>query len=196
MLVQSCTLVGSTPTTPSPREEEVVPVSDMAIPREEEVVPASDIAIPSGGKIVPVSDIPDAVPRPEIKTQYGNPESYSVYGTEYRVLDTSEGYQEVGIASWYGDPFHGRRASSGEQYDMYKMTAAHKTLPLPTYLRVTNRSNGRTIVVRVNDRGPFVDGRIVDLSYTAALKLGIVEKGTALVELVALDPPAQNRKQN
>jgi rare lipoprotein A len=170
LLIQSCTLVGSIPTS----------IPTALSPRE--------------GETVPVSDIPDAVPRSEVKTQYGNPESYSVFGVEYQVLDTSEGYHEIGIASWYGEPFHGRRSSSGEQYDMYKMTAAHKTLPLPTYLRVTNKSNGYTVVVRVNDRGPFVDGRIIDLSYTAALKLEIVEKGTALVEVVALDPPAQNRK--
>ena len=140
----------------------------------------------------PGAAVPDAVPRAEVKTRTGNPESYEVDGKEYHVLDTSEGYRQAGIASWYGEDFQGRRTSSGESYDMYQMTAAHKTLPLPTYVRVTNVENGRTVVVRVNDRGPFVEGRIIDLSYVAAQRLGMVGSGTARVEVVALDPPARD----
>ena len=132
----------------------------------------------------------DAVPRQEYKYRLGNPAFYDEFGVRYRVLDTSEGYVERGVASWYGENFHGRRTSGGEPYDMYAMTAAHKTLPLPTYVRVTDLDTGNRVVVRINDRGPFVEGRIIDLSYAAALKLGIAGAGTARVEVRALDPPA------
>ena len=137
---------------------------------------------------VDVASIPDAVPRVESKSRFGNPRFYSVYGKRYYTLKTSKGYRERGIASWYGTKFHGRRTSSGEDYDMYAMTAAHKTLPLPTYVRVTNLENQRTVVLRVNDRGPFHTNRIIDLSYAAAWKLGILSKGTGYVEVEALDP--------
>lgn len=139
---------------------------------------------------VDVSSVPDAVPRVEPRSRYGNPRSYTVRGKRYYTLDRSDGYSERGVASWYGTKFHGRRTSSGEPYDMYAMTAAHKTLPLPTYVRVTNLNNGRSIVARVNDRGPFHSNRIIDLSYTAAWKLGILGKGTGYVEVTALDPRA------
>ncbi|GMQ76372.1 MAG: septal ring lytic transglycosylase RlpA family protein [Gammaproteobacteria bacterium] len=137
---------------------------------------------------IDVASIPDAVPRVEPRSRYGNPASYTVYGKRYYTLKASTGYRERGIASWYGIKFHGRRTSSGEPYDMYAMTAAHKTLPLPTYVRVTNLENRRSVVLRVNDRGPFNSNRIIDLSYTAASKLGILSKGTGFVEVVALDP--------
>lgn len=137
---------------------------------------------------VDVSSVPDAVPKVEPRSRYGNPDSYTVYGQRYYTLDTSDGYLQRGIASWYGSKFHGRRTSSGEPYDMYSMTAAHKTLPLPTYARVTNLQNGRSVVLRVNDRGPFHSNRIIDLSYAAAWKLGILAKGTGFVEIEALDP--------
>lgn len=137
---------------------------------------------------VDVAMIPDAVPRHEPRSRYGNPESYEVFGKRYHTLRSSEGHVERGIASWYGTKFHGRRTSSGEPYDMYAMTAAHTALPLPTYVRVTNLENGHSIVVRVNDRGPFAKNRIIDLSYAAAIKLGMTEKGTALVEVRALEP--------
>ena len=137
--------------------------------------------------------IPDAVPRAEIKSRSGNPETYVIDGVTYRVMDTSAGYREEGMASWYGGYFHGRRTSSGDIYDMYLMTAAHKSLPLPTYVRVTNLANGRSVILRVNDRGPFVDDRIIDLSFAAATKLGMAEVGTTRVEVVALDPPARDR---
>lgn len=135
-----------------------------------------------------VASIPDAVPKAEPRSRYGNPDNYVVLGKRYYVLPTSSGYVERGIASWYGTKFHGERTSSGETYDMYAMTAAHKTLPLPTYARVTNLSNGRSVVVKINDRGPFHENRIIDLSYTAASKLGILGTGTGLVEVRALDP--------
>lgn len=138
------------------------------------------------------SNVPDAVPRVEPRSRYGNPDSYEVFGETYRVLDSSAGYVERGIASWYGTKFHGRRTSSGEDYDMYAMTAAHKTLPLPTYVRVTNLRNNHSVVVRVNDRGPFRENRIIDLSYAAALKLDIANTGTGLVEVAAIDPRNPN----
>jgi len=135
-----------------------------------------------------IAGIPDPVPRAEPRSSYGNPDSYVVFGRRYQTLKESRGYSERGIASWYGSKFHGRRTSSGEPYDMYAMTAAHKTLPLPCYARVTNLRNNRSVIVRVNDRGPFHDNRLIDLSYTAAWKLGIVGEGTGLVEVVAIDP--------
>jgi rare lipoprotein A len=131
-------------------------------------------------------DTPDAVPRPEPRSRYGNPPFYEVFGQRYYVLDTAEGYVERGLASWYGRKFHGKRTSSGEPYDMYAMTAAHKTLPLPTYVRVTNLENGRSVIVKVNDRGPFHANRIIDLSYAAATRLGIAERGTGMVEVRAI----------
>jgi rare lipoprotein A len=138
-----------------------------------------------------VSKIPDAVPRPEPLSERGN-KPYAVFGVSYRPLATSRGYRERGVASWYGKKFHGRLTSSGEEYDMYAMTAAHKTLPLPSYVRVRNLNNGKTVVVRVNDRGPFLHNRLVDLSYAAAERLGIVATGTGVVELegVTGDEPA------
>lgn len=142
---------------------------------------------PPPGTLDP-DEIENAVPRDDPPSRYGNPDSYTVLGRTYHVMDSASGYVQRGIASWYGNKFHGRRTSSGEPYDMYAMTAAHKTLPLPTYVRVTNLDNGRTAIVRVNDRGPFKDNRLIDLSYAAAVKLGIVANGTGLVEVAAIDP--------
>ncbi|MDB2705364.1 septal ring lytic transglycosylase RlpA family protein [Pseudomonadota bacterium] len=133
-----------------------------------------------------VSSIPNAVPRDEPRSKYGNPASYVVFGKRYYTLKSSQGFQQKGIASWYGTKFHGKRTSSGEPYDMYAMTAAHKTLPLPSYVEVTNLDNGRKVIVKVNDRGPFHGGRIIDLSYSAATKLGIIGKGTGNVEVKAI----------
>lgn len=135
-----------------------------------------------------IARIPDAVPKVEPLSRHGNPESYTVFGKRYRTQKNSRGHVERGLASWYGEPFHGRRTSSGETYDMHAMTAAHKTLPLPTYAQVTNLDNGRSIVVKINDRGPFHEDRVIDLSYTAAMKLGVVRHGTAPVEVKAIDP--------
>jgi rare lipoprotein A len=133
-------------------------------------------------------DIPDAVPRYEPRSPYGNPPFYDVFGKRYFVLSSSADYLERGVASWYGPGFHKVRTSTGEIYDMYAMTAAHKTLPLPAYVRVTNLQNGRSVVVRVNDRGPFVGNRIIDLSYTAAAKLDMLREGTAMVEVRSVGP--------
>ena len=135
-----------------------------------------------------VAAIPEPIPRVEPRSTRGNPPFYTVLGKRYFVLETSEGYQERGVASWYGPGFHASTTSNGERYDMYAMTAAHKTLPLPAYVQVTNLRNGRSVVVRVNDRGPFKDGRIIDLSYTAASKLGMLKDGTTFVEVRALTP--------
>ena len=132
--------------------------------------------------------IPDAVPRAEPRSLHGNPPFYDALGRRYFVLPSADGYDERGVASWYGPTFHGGNTSSGEPYNMYGMTAAHKTLPLPTYARVTNLANGRSVVVRINDRGPFVANRIIDLSYTAATKLDMLRDGTAMVEVRALSP--------
>jgi peptidoglycan lytic transglycosylase len=147
--------------------------------------PPSMDGAPAGG--MDRSQIRDAVPRAEPRSRSGNPSSYTVLGRTYHVMGTSRGYHERGAASWYGTKFHGQRTSSGETYNMYAMTAAHKTLPLPTYVRVTNLQNGREVIVKVNDRGPFHDNRVIDLSYAAATKLGITGNGTGLVEVEALD---------
>lgn len=125
-------------------------------------------------------------PRNLPKSRYGNPQTYEVFGKQYRVMDSAEGYAERGGASWYGSKFHGRKTSSGEIYNMYDMTAAHRSLPLPTFVEVTNLENGRMLVVKVNDRGPFHSERIIDLSFAAASKLGILENGTADVEVRAI----------
>ncbi|HEY0681008.1 MAG TPA: septal ring lytic transglycosylase RlpA family protein [Steroidobacter sp.] len=135
-----------------------------------------------------IENIPDPVPRSEPKSARGNPPFYTVLGKRYHVLNSAEGYQERGVASWYGPGFHAASTSNGERYDMYAMTAAHKTLPLPAYVQVTNLKNGKHVIVRVNDRGPFKEGRIIDLSYTAAAKLDMIKAGTAFVEVRALTP--------
>jgi rare lipoprotein A len=143
-----------------------------------------------------ISSIPNAVPRFEPRAAHGNPPFYDVDGRRYYVLATAEGYAATGVASWYGPTFDGLRTADGDRYDMYAMTAAHKTLPLPCYVRVTNLSNGRSIVVKVNDRGPFVANRLIDLSYVAAAKLDMLGTGTALVEVQAItaeSAPVLNR---
>ncbi len=140
---------------------------------------------------IDVSNLPDAVPKVEPIRKAGNKSPYTVLGKTYQVLPSSLGYRERGIASWYGNKFHGRKTSNGEIYSMYEMTAAHKSLPIPSYVKVTNLDNGRTVVVRVNDRGPFHGSRIIDLSYAAAKKLDYSNKGTANVEVVAIDPMAR-----
>ena len=137
----------------------------------------------------------DAVPRKEARSRYGNGPDYEVFGKHYTVMADSANYSERGVASWYGKKFHGNLTSNREVYDMYEMTAAHKTLPLPTYVRVRNLRNNKSIVVRVNDRGPFVGNRIIDLSYVAAMKLDMIADGTGLVEVTAInfDLPAGDR---
>jgi rare lipoprotein A len=152
--------------------------------------------IPSGSAVPqPPPDvlaIPDAVPRAEPLSKRGNPPFYEVFGKRYHVMAKSEGWVERGTASWYGPGFHAASTSSGEPYDMYSMTAAHKTLPIPVYAEVTNLRNGRKVTVRINDRGPFVGDRIIDLSYTAAAKLDMLTAGTAPVEVRVITPGTDN----
>ena len=133
---------------------------------------------------VDLSHIPDAVPRREARTIAGNKNPYTVLGKTYHLIEDETSYKERGIASWYGKKFNGYRTSNGEVYDMYAMTAAHKTLPIPSYVRV----NGKAVVVRVNDRGPFHHGRIIDLSYAAAQRIGIHKMGTGPVEVEIVLP--------
>lgn len=142
---------------------------------------------------VDVSKIPDAVPKTEPRSQYGNLDTYRVFGKKYHVMTSSKNYEEKGIASWYGTKFHAQRTSSGERYNMLAMTAAHKTLPLPTYVQVTNLHNGKKIIVKVNDRGPFESNRLIDLSYVAAKKLGMLGHGTTYVDVKAIDPHVFNK---
>ncbi len=158
-----------------------------------QVPPKSLPPAPSPSEEVPppprdLTSIPDAIPKVEPRSKRGNPKFYEVLGKRYFVMPSAAGYVERGIASWYGPTFHGELTSMGEKYDMYAMTAAHKTLPLPAYVRVTNLRNGRSVVVRVNDRGPFVTNRIIDLSHSAAAKLAMLREGTTLVEVRAISP--------
>ncbi|WDS35747.1 septal ring lytic transglycosylase RlpA family protein [Pseudoxanthomonas sp.] len=140
------------------------------------------------------TDVPDVdcIAEPRIASEplsdYGNKSPYTVLGKNYKVLDTAADYDEKGLASYYGQKFHGRKTSNHEVYDMYQFTAAHKTLPLPSFALVTNLDNGKDVIVRINDRGPFHDGRVIDLSYAAAVKLGITARGTGRVEVKALHP--------
>jgi rare lipoprotein A len=176
-LAAALTLSGGCATAPKPQPS--IPAGTAA--------PAS--VSPPAALPNPAS-VPDAVPRIEPRSRYGNPPFYDVFGKRYYVLSSSADYVERGIASWYGPGFHKINTSMQEPYDMYAMTAAHKTLPLPAYVRVTNLQNGRSVVVRVNDRGPFVGNRIIDLSYTAAAKLDMLKNGTAMVEVSTIDPAA------
>jgi rare lipoprotein A len=137
-----------------------------------------------------VTDVPGSTTRSKL----GNPSSYVVFGKRYYVLNSAHGFVERGIASWYGTKFHGRKTSSGEVYNMHAMTAAHKTLPLPSFVRVENLTNGRSIVVKVNDRGPFIGDRIIDLSYAAATKLGVIGPGTAQVEISVVSSARSNKR--
>jgi rare lipoprotein A len=135
-----------------------------------------------------ISKLVEPVPKVEPRALYGNKSPYTVLGQTYRVLPSARGYDERGIASFYGNKFHGYKTSSLETYDMYAFTAASKTLPLPSYARVSNLQNGKSVIVRVNDRGPFHEDRVIDLSYAAAVKIGIWPKGTGLVEVRGIDP--------
>lgn len=153
--------------------------------------PSPDIP-PPGQPPVDISEIPEPTPHPEPLSENGNPVSYVVNGKRYHVLLSATEYTQTGIASWYGKKFNGQTTASGEIYNMYELTAAHKTLPLPSYVRVTNLENGRQVIVRVNDRGPFHPNRIIDLSYAAAVQLGMIDEGTARVRIKALTLAGQN----
>jgi len=190
VVVQPAQGVNPSPPMHRPKASPYAPAQEDLSKRGDYV--AGGLFRPGESDAVP-DDIPDvdAIPEPEVREEprarTGN-RSYSVLGKRYTVLDSAVDYVEQGGASFYGKKFHGRRTSSGEVYDMYAFTAAHKTLPLPSYARVTNLDNGKSIVVKVNDRGPFHPGRIIDLSYAAAVKLGYRERGTARVEVRALHP--------
>ncbi|MGP9798062.1 septal ring lytic transglycosylase RlpA family protein [Halomonas sp. 86] len=135
-----------------------------------------------------VSTVPDAVPRNEPRSAGGNRPTYEVWGEKYHVMPDASGYAKQGLASWYGEKFHGYATSNGEIYDMYKMSAAHRSLPLPTFARVTSLDSGQSVIVRVNDRGPFHSDREIDLSYAAAARLGILDNGTGRVKVEAIEP--------
>ncbi len=134
-------------------------------------------------------EVVEPIPRPERVVAAGNTSPYQVNGQTYRVMDSASGYRERGRASWYGRKFHGRKTANGETFNAYLATAAHRSLPIPGYVRVTNLDNGRSMVVRVNDRGPFHPDRIIDLSYAAAVRLGFAELGTAAVEVTYIEVP-------
>ena len=189
----------STTQTPAEKQQSAAPVVDAVAGPSGKAGRAagseSSTAAPGGGGYLagdgPGADapnldsIPDAVPKAEPLHRYAN-RPYSALGKTYTPLQTTGNYKERGVASWYGKKFHGQRTSIGEVYDMYAMTAAHPTLPIPSYARVTNTANGKSVIVRINDRGPFLHGRIMDLSYVAAYKLGYVNNGSAEVEVESL----------
>jgi rare lipoprotein A len=167
------------------RPAAVSSVPETSLPQSRRYRDASD-----GGPAAPAVDISTLVepqPKAEPRARYGNKSPYSVLGKTYTVMPDARHYVERGIASWYGNKFHGYMTSSLEPYDMYQFSAAHKTLPLPSYVRVTNLENGKSVVVRVNDRGPFHENRLIDLSYAAAVRIGVWPKGTGLVEVRSLD---------
>lgn len=151
-------------------------------------IPGVDAEQDAAPRVVPpgLEELPNPEPRWEPLSRSGNRSPYMVFGETYHLLSTAEGYREQGIASWYGTKFDGRLTASGEPYDMFALTAAHRRLPLPTYARVTNLENGRSTIVKINDRGPFHADRIIDLSYGAAVKLGFAELGVARVEVEAI----------
>jgi rare lipoprotein A len=191
-------LAGCAATKPKPSSPSSAPSTSRSAPRNADGRPETsrpqseryrdqhDGEAP--GPKVDVSTLVEPTPKIEPPSRYGNKPVYEVLGTTYKLRSDSHGYVERGIASWYGNKFHGYMTSSLEPYDMYQFSAAHKTLPLPTYARVTNLENGKSVVVRINDRGPFHENRIIDLSYAAAVRIGVWPKGTGLVEVRAIDP--------
>jgi rare lipoprotein A len=169
LLLQACS--GLRPEPPAEAEREVTIVEERD----------------RGPRVPPdLRHVREPTVRDEPRSRWGNPPSYTVFGRTYHVMEQGAGHVETGIASWYGEKFHGRRTSSGEVYDMYALTAAHRHLPVPIVARVTNLENGRSVLVRINDRGPFVGDRAIDLSYAAAYRLGMVDQGTARVRIEAL----------
>lgn len=179
------------PAAPGAAEAPAGVHDDLSRPQAERYARARDAAPETDPAMLErVAGLAEPVPRVEPRSRYGNGPTYTVRGRSYRVLDSARGYRERGIASWYGSKFHGHRTSSLEPYDMYAFSAAHRTLPLPSFARVTNLENGRSVVVRINDRGPFHDDRLIDLSWAAAVRLGTIARGTGLVEVEAIDPQA------
>lgn len=171
-------------TTPQPRAEATKPQAPPASAR------GGGYYLDDGpGDSAPpdLDKLPDAEPRPEPLHRFAN-NPYIVFGKQYTPVREVRGFRQRGVASWYGRRFHGQKTSSGETYDMYAMTAAHPTLPIPSYVRVTHVGNGRTVVLRINDRGPFLHDRVIDLSYAAAYRLGYIQQGSALVEVAAIVP--------
>jgi peptidoglycan lytic transglycosylase len=162
------------------------PTEPEAPPQEATSGPYSILNDAAPVKVISPEEVEDAIPRADPILSAGNKSPYTVNGVSYEILEDASQYKVRGIASWYGTKFHGHKTSNGELYDLYQPSAAHKTLPIPSYARVTNLANGRSIVVRVNDRGPFHADRIIDLSYAAAVKLGYMEHGTAEVEVEVL----------
>ncbi len=175
----------STPPVEGPQTAVTPPESRYARPRD-------------GAPLQPISpeEVGDAVPRADPILSVGNRSPYTVDAVTYEVLSNYRGYRQVGIASWYGAKFDGYETSNGEIFDVYQASAAHRTLPIPCYARVTNLENGRSVVVRINDRGPFHSERLIDLSYAAAVKLGYMERGTAQVEVAVLDVPGVDDRRN
>lgn len=200
LVASACTLVGypaQAPATPAPPPvEREGPGARPSAPPARDSIPAPAPGAPdfrrdrppTNPRDIDLDTISDAVPRQEPLAPFGNMAEYAVLGRVYHVLQDAEGYEDEGLASWYGEEFHGRRTSSGEPYDMYAMSAAHRTLPLPSYVEVTNLGNGQKVVVRVNDRGPFHGDRLIDVSYAAAHRLGMLGRGTARVRIRVLTP--------
>ncbi len=203
LAVSACTLVGYPTGLEDPPAPVGQPVAEAGPQPGPPAGPAEEIGEPEARRDPPdfrrdgpppsppdvdLDTISDAVPREEPRSRYGNPAEYEVEGQTFRTLESADGYEEEGVASWYGGGAQGRRTSSGEPYDPFAMTTAHRTLPLPSYLEITNLENGRRVVVRVNDRGPFHGGRLIDVSYAAAHRLGMVGTGTARVRVRALHP--------
>ncbi|MEQ3725157.1 septal ring lytic transglycosylase RlpA family protein [Alcanivorax sp.] len=180
--------LGACATAPGPAGDSDTPAANNGAPGSDRYSIHQDTAPEERRDI---SQLPEPVPKKEPPSRYGNPESYSVWGKTYQVLPKADGYVAEGKASWYGQKFHGHRTSSGESFDMYQFTAAHRSLPLPTYARVTNLDNGKSLVVRVNDRGPFHEDRIIDLSWAAAVRLGIEQSGTGRVRVEAISSQQQ-----
>jgi rare lipoprotein A len=179
LLLQACT--SYSPKPPKKIEPSKGGISSVDVP------PDWDIRDGTPTRLLNPNNIADAVPQRDVIRGAGNKSPYTVLGETYQIMPTGRGFRQRGMGSWYGTKFHGRKTSNGEDYDVYSMTAAHKTLPIPCYVRVTNLENGRKAVVRVNDRGPFLHNRIIDLSYAAATKLGYANKGTALLEIEYID---------
>jgi rare lipoprotein A len=187
VLVASC---ASAPRPPTPEREAKAPSSAPAPPRRGGGYYLDDG--PGDGPLPDLERVPDAQPRPEPLNRFAN-NPYVVFGKEYVPEQGVRPFRQRGLASWYGRKFNGQRTSSGEIYDMYAMTAAHPTLPIPSYARVTSLATGRSVVVRINDRGPFWPGRVIDLSYAAAWKLGYVEQGSTMVEVDAIVPGSETQ---